>query len=81
VSTQAERGAHYKVFVDGIIDSPVFVGAHWFQYEDEPLIGRVWDGENFNDGVVNVADNPYPEMVAALRSTLWPAYERRAAAK
>jgi len=77
VGSQEERAASLKAYMASVLGSPSFVGAHWFQYSDEPLTGRLFDGENYNDGMVNVADNPYPEIVTATRSVLWPAYERR----
>lgn len=46
---------------------PDFVGAHWFQYLDEPLTGRTLDGENTHIGFVTVADLPYQGLVAAAR--------------
>jgi len=43
------------------------LGAHWFQYLDEPLTGRTLDGENAHVGFVTVADLPYAEFVSAAR--------------
>jgi hypothetical protein len=40
---------------------------HWFQYVDEPTVGRVLDGENYQIGFVDTADTPYPELVTASR--------------
>lgn len=57
----------YNNYMKSVVDHPNFVGAHWFQYIDEPLTGRAYDGENANIGFVNVADIPYPEMVDAVR--------------
>ncbi len=53
-----------------------FVGAHWFEYVDEPLTGRSLDGENYNIGLVSVADVPYPELTTAMRSTNSTLYKR-----
>jgi hypothetical protein len=44
----------------------MFVGAHWFQYSDQPVTGR-FDGENYQIGFINICDRPYPEMVSATR--------------
>ena len=71
----------FRDYVQSVVDNPAFVGAHWFQYVDEPLTGRALDGENYNIGFVTVTDTPYPEMVAAARSVLAKAYTRRAADK
>jgi len=64
---QAARAAMYQDYVRSVLKSPSFVGCHWFQYIDEPLTGRSFDGENYNIGFVTVTDTPYPEMVAAAR--------------
>jgi hypothetical protein len=47
---------------------PCFLGAHWFCWRDEPVLGRM-DGENYNIGFVDVTDRPYPELVAAAKAT------------
>jgi agarase len=60
-----------------VADNPAFVGAHWFQYVDEPLTGRPYDGENYNIGFVTVTDTPYPEMVQAARQVLSEVYKQR----
>lgn len=77
--SQAARAAMFRDYIQSVTDNPAFVGAHWFQYTDEPLTGRTLDGENYNIGFVTVTDTPYPEMVQAARSALGEAYARRAA--
>ena len=47
---------------------PGFVGAHWFQWTDEPVLGRM-DGENYNIGFVDVTNRAYKELVDAARLT------------
>ena len=44
-----------------VLSLPAFVGCQWFQYYDEPLVGR-FDGENYNIGFVSGADTPYWEL-------------------
>ena len=61
-----------------MLDNPALVGCHWFQYVDEPLTGRSYDGENYNIGFLTVTDTPYPELVAAARAIHRQAYARRA---
>lgn len=75
--SQAERAAMYVDYLHSVLDHPAFVGCHWFQYVDEPLTGRWFDGENYNIGFLTVTDTPYPEMVAAARKVHAEAYERR----
>ncbi|MGC8862086.1 MAG: agarase, partial [Armatimonadota bacterium] len=78
---QKDRAASYARYVESVIDCPAFVGCHWFQYVDEPLTGRVWDGENYNIGLVDVTDTPYPEMIAAARRVNGRIYARRYSGK
>ena len=75
---QQARAAMFKDYIDSVADNPAFVGAHWFQYVDEPLTGRALDGENYNIGFVSVTDHPYPEMVQAARQVFAGVYARRA---
>ena len=42
-----------------VVNDPRFVGAHWFQYYDQPTLGRAWDGENSNTGFVDTTDQPF----------------------
>ncbi|HYO07696.1 MAG TPA: hypothetical protein VER17_01875 [Tepidisphaeraceae bacterium] len=65
---QAERGNGYRYYVEQAASLDGFVGAHWFQWRDQPVLGR-GDGENYNIGFVDVTDRPYPEMVRAARAT------------
>ena len=64
---ESERGPAYARYLRAVADHPDFVGAHWFQYVDEPLTGRTLDGENAHVGFVSVADLPYTEFAAAAR--------------
>jgi hypothetical protein len=64
---ESERGPAYARFLRAVADNPDFVGAHWFQYIDEPLTGRTLDGENAHIGFVTVADLPYVDLAAAAR--------------
>jgi hypothetical protein len=64
--SQAQRAYAYQHYVSQALAHPNIVGTHWFQYRDQPVTGR-GDGENYQIGFVNVADNPYPELVQAAR--------------
>ena len=63
---QKDRAIAYTRFLQGALTHPNIVGAHWFQFRDQPLTGR-WDGEGYPIGFVDVADTPYPELTAASR--------------
>jgi len=75
--SQEDRAASFGRYVNSVLKNPSFVGCHWFQYVDDPLTGRWYDGENYNIGFVTVADEPYPEMVSAARKVFDGMYERR----
>ncbi len=66
VPDQNFRASAFKSYLVGALKNPLVVGAHWFQYHDEPTTGR-FDGENFQIGFTDICDTPYPEMVRAAR--------------
>ena len=74
--SQAERSDMYRNYVNACLDHPRYVGAHWFQWQDQPLTGRP-DGENYSIGLVSITDTPYPELVAAVEKTASTMYQRR----
>lgn len=77
VADQAERAEAYKAYVRSALAHPNVVGCHWFQYADQCTVGRPLDGENYQIGLVDVADTPYPEIVEACRSAAAGLYELR----
>ena len=77
VFDQNERARSYVRFVEGCLRHPLIVGCHWFQYRDQPLLGR-WDGESFEIGFVDVCDRPYPELCRAARKLGGEIYVKRA---
>ena len=76
VWSQAERARSFTRFVEGCLAHPLIVGCHWFQYRDQPLLGR-GDGEAYEIGFVDVCDRPYPEMTRAARKLGGEFYEKR----
>lgn len=76
VWSQAERARSFTRFVEGCLQHPLIVGCHWFQYRDQPLLGR-GDGEAYEIGFVDVVDRPYPEMTRAARALGESLYEKR----
>ncbi|HBR94992.1 MAG TPA: beta-agarase [Opitutae bacterium] len=75
--TQQERAFAYARFMQGALGNPYIVGAHWFQFRDQPLTGR-WDGEGYAIGFVDVADTPYEELTETAREIGENMYEYRA---
>jgi len=65
---QKERGVAYRYYMEQAAAEPAFVGAHWFQWVDQPVSGR-FDGENYNIGLVDVTDRPYWEFLEGVKET------------
>lgn len=76
-SDQKDRAKMYTQYMKSVLDKPYMVGAHWFQYADEPITGRAFDGENANIGLVTVTDMPYPELSEAIKEITYSMYEER----
>jgi hypothetical protein len=67
VKTQKQRAAAFARYVKSVASLPYTIGAHWFQFSDEPANGR-GDGENFNMGLVDIDGRPYEELTSASSS-------------
>src|SRR5262249_35293293 len=66
VATQAERARAVAQALPNFARFPQVIGTHWFQYTDEPRGGRP-DGEDYNVGLVDIADRPYDEVVGVFQ--------------
>jgi hypothetical protein len=77
VADQDERARKYREYVLGALRHPQFVGTHWFKYRDEPTTGRPLDEENYQIGLVDIADTPYPETIEAVREVGYGMYGYR----
>jgi hypothetical protein len=69
-----ERAVAYRYYVENAAAQPALIGAHWFQWIDQPSTGR-FDGENYNIGLVDVTDRPYPDMINASKETFNRLYD------
>lgn len=65
-SSQSNRAELYTEYVNSALLNPYIIGTHWFQYAEQPPTGR-GDGENYNVGIVDLADKPFPELVKSIR--------------
>lgn len=63
VGTQAQRTQGFLNTTKAFLAEPSLVGAHWFQYYDEPQKGR-GDGENYNFGLVDINNHRYDGLLA-----------------
>jgi hypothetical protein len=69
VNSQEERGVAYRYYTEKAYAHPGLIGTSWFQWCDQELTGRGVDGENYNCGLVDVTDQPYPLLVEAISET------------
>ena len=74
------RAEKYELFIKSCINNPYIVGAHYFQYLDQPTVGR-GDGENFSCGFLTICDRPYNEMVNVSRKIGEGLYQMRISGK
>lgn len=77
VADQVARGAAYEKYVRSALENPLIVGTHWHQFGDQATTGRD-DGENFQNGFVDVCDTPYTETIDACRRIGYDLYDVRA---
>ncbi|WP_199100636.1 beta-agarase [Dyella sp. ASV21] len=68
VWTEQQRGEAYARYIAAAVSNPNIVGAHWFQYVDQPVTGRLLDGENAHIGLVAITDRPFTNFVEAVRA-------------
>jgi len=80
VPDQKHRGESYIRFVKGALENPFMVGVHWYKFKDNAVTGRL-DGENYQNGFVDVCDTPYRELVEACRKVGYSLYRYRYSAE
>lgn len=68
VNSQQERGMAYRYYTERAYAHPGLIGTAYFQWCDQDLTGRR-DGENYNCGLIDVTDRPYPYQVEAMMET------------
>lgn len=67
VYREEERGPAYASYLSEAIKEPQLIGVHWFQYIDQPVTGRLLDGENGHLGLVGITNLPFRGFVEAVR--------------
>lgn len=75
VENQEERGVAYRLYTEQAFDHPGLIGVGYFQWSDQDVTGRGYDGENYNCGLVDVTDRPYKYMVEAIKKTAKRLYD------
>lgn len=75
VDTQEDRGIAYRHYTETAYAHPGLIGTSYFQWPDQDLTGRRYDGENLNCGLIDVTDRPYPHLVEAISETSKQLYD------
>jgi hypothetical protein len=73
---QGERLRPLENYLAQAFVHPALVGAHFFQFRDQPLTGRP-DGEATLRGFINVADTPHFDLVQVNRRLAYNLYQMR----
>ena len=74
-ATQSERAEACQFYMQTAMSSPSCVGLHYFEMNDQPLLGR-FDGECMQHGVIDICNRPYPEMAQMFERVAADMYER-----
>ena len=69
LAREEDRGPAYANFLKQAVSEPSIVGVHWFQYLDQPVTGRLLDGENGHFGLVGITDVPFQGFVDSVRNS------------
>ncbi|MGZ7456201.1 beta-agarase [Pseudomonas sp. Ma2-10] len=69
LAKEEDRGPAYANFLKQAMSEPSIVGVHWFQYLDQPVTGRLLDGENGHFGLVGITDLPFQGFVDSVRKS------------
>jgi hypothetical protein len=69
LAKEEDRGPAYAHFLKQAMSEPSIVGVHWFQYLDQPVTGRLLDGENGHFGLVGITDLPFQGFVDSVRKS------------
>jgi hypothetical protein len=69
LAKEEDRGPAYVNFLKQALSEPSIVGVHWFQYIDQPVTGRLLDGENGHFGLVGITDLPFQGFVDSVRKS------------
>ncbi len=64
---ETQQGRLFESYMAEAVNHPMIVGAHWFQWHDQSVIGR-WDGENYDIGFFDAVDKPNYSLIRAAES-------------
>lgn len=71
---QTERGRALSYYLENAAAQPNLVGAHYFEFNDQPLLGR-FDGECMQHGIIDVCNRAYDECLNIMIASNRKIYE------
>lgn len=78
MDNELEKGLAYRNYVEQAAATDFVVGTHWFEYLDQAVTGRWFQGyygEGFGIGFLNVADRPYKKLMEEIMKTNYAIYD------
>ena len=78
MDNEKEKGEAYRSYVENVAATGFVVGTHWFEYLDQSVTGRWFQGffgEGFGVGLLNVADRPYKVFLNEVMKTNYNIYD------
>ncbi len=75
---EKQKGLAYRNYVEKAAATGFVVGTHWFEYLDQAVTGRWFQGfygEGFGIGFLNVADRPYKQFLDEIIKTNYQIYD------
>ena len=79
--TEEERRVLVPRYVETWSSQPYAVGSHWYQHCDQMPTGRYTNGENQTVGLMDITDQPHPELVEAFKEIAVQVYQWHNAAR
>jgi hypothetical protein len=76
VHSYKERVDCINYYINDALTNPLIIGAHWFQWQDQPMTGRE-DGEAFGFGLLDICDTPHYTTVKAFHKLSKQMYKKR----
>ena len=68
------RGKACSYYLENAVAMPCCVGLHYFEYNDQPLLGR-FDGECMQHGMIDICNRAYEDFVVWMRGSAEKLYD------
>jgi len=68
VLSQTDRATAIANYLSEAVAQKNFVGVHYFEYVDQPVMGRAYDDARINYGLIDITNTPYSDVVNVFKS-------------